>query len=157
MGVEFCQKLSLHWDDHMVVIFQFFNTVYHIDWFAYIEVSLHSRDKAHLITMLSLLFSHCCATLCDVVICSTPPFPVLYISNFAQTHVHWVGCAIQPSHPLLPLSPPALNLTQHQHLFPMSWLFTSVGQSTEASASESVLPVNIQSSFRIDWFELLAV
>ena len=60
-------------------------------------------------------------------------------------------------HPLLPLSPSALNLTQHQGLFPMSLFFTSVGQSTEASASESVLPVNIQLSFRIDWFYLLAV
>ena len=50
--------------------------------------------------------------------CSTPGFPVLhYLLEFAQTHVHGVNDAIQPSHPVLPLSPPALNLSQHQHLF----------------------------------------
>ena len=44
--------------------------------------------------------------------CSTPSFPVLhYLPEFAQTHVHWVGDAIQPSHPLLPSSPFALNLS----------------------------------------------
>ena len=49
--------------------------------------------------------------------CSTPAFPVLNVSwRFAQTHVHWVGDAIQPSHPLSPPSP-ALNLSQHQGLF----------------------------------------
>ena len=50
--------------------------------------------------------------------CSTPGFPVFhYFPEFAQTHVHRVGDAIQPSHPLLPLSPPALSLSQHQGLF----------------------------------------
>ena len=46
--------------------------------------------------------------------CSMPGFPVLHhLPEFAQTHVHWVGGAIQPSHPPLPASPPA----QHQGLF----------------------------------------
>ena len=45
-------------------------------------------------------------------------FPVLHsLPKFAQTHIHWVGDAIQPSHPLSLLSPPALNLSQHQGLF----------------------------------------
>ena len=49
--------------------------------------------------------------------CSMPGFPVLHsLPKFAQTHVHWVGGAIQPSCPLLPPSP-ALNLSQHQGLF----------------------------------------
>ena len=49
--------------------------------------------------------------------CSTPGFPVLhYFPDFAQTHVHCVGDAIQPSHPLLSPSPSALNLSQHQGL-----------------------------------------
>ena len=49
---------------------------------------------------------------------SMPHFPVLYcLPEFAQTRVHWVGDAIQLSHPLLPTSPPALNLSQHQSLF----------------------------------------
>ena len=48
--------------------------------------------------------------LCDPMNCSTPGFPVLYyLLEFAQTRVHWVNDAIQPSHPLLPPSPPALN------------------------------------------------
>ena len=46
----------------------------------------------------------------DPMDCNTPGFPVLhYLSEFAQTHVHWVDDAIQPSHPLLLPSPPALN------------------------------------------------
>ena len=89
-------------------------------------------------------------TLCDAVVCSVPGFAVLhYLPEFAQTHVLWVTDAIQPSYPTLsPSSPPALNLSQHQS-FPMSWLCASSGQSIEASASTSVLPVNIQS-----WFPL---
>ena len=50
MGVEFCQKLfCIYWDDHMVFIFQFVDTVHHIDWFAYTEESLHPWDISHLI------------------------------------------------------------------------------------------------------------
>ena len=49
---------------------------------------------------------------------STRVFPVLhYLLEFAQTHVHWVGDALQPSHPLSPPSLPALNLSQHQGVF----------------------------------------
>ena len=59
-----------------------------------------------------------CLTLCDPKDCSTPGFLVLYcLLEFAQTHIHWVSDAIQPSHPLLPPSPPALNLSQHQRVF----------------------------------------
>ena len=57
-------------------------------------------------------------TLCNSMDCSTPGFPVLhYLVEFAQTHVHWVDDAIQPSHPLSSPSPPAFNLSQHQGLF----------------------------------------
>ena len=49
--------------------------------------------------------------------CSMPGFPLLhYLLEFAQIHVHWVGDAIQPCHPLSPPSPPALNFSQHQGL-----------------------------------------
>ena len=59
-----------------------------------------------------------CLTLCDSGDCSTPGFLVLYhIPELAQVHIHWVGDAIQPSHPLLSPSPPALSLSQHQGLF----------------------------------------
>ena len=50
--------------------------------------------------------------------CSTPGFPVLHhLPEFTQAHVHWVGDAIQPSHPLSSPSPPAFNPSQHQGLF----------------------------------------
>ena len=79
--------------------------------------------------------------------CSMPGFPVLHhYPEFAQTHVHWASGAVQPSHPLLPPSPPAFNLPTSGS-FPTSWLFTSGGQSIRASASSSVLPMNSQGWF----------
>ena len=59
-----------------------------------------------------------CLTLCDPMDCSTPDFPVHdQLPELTQTHVHRVGDAIQPSHPLSSPSPPASNLSQHQGLF----------------------------------------
>ena len=60
----------------------------------------------------------CCAvTIRDHMGCSSSGFPVLHcVLELAQTHVHWVGDAIQPSHPLLSPSP-AFNLSHHQGLF----------------------------------------
>ena len=70
--------------------------------------------------VLSILVSCCCSatklcpTLYNSMNCSMPGFPVLhYLPEFAQTHVHWVSDAIQPSCPLLPPSSPALNLLEH--------------------------------------------
>ena len=63
-----------------------------------------------------------CPTLCDPMDCSTPGLPVHHqLPEFTQTHVHWVGDAIQPSHPLSSPSP-AFNLSQHQSLFQWSVL-----------------------------------
>ena len=59
-----------------------------------------------------------CLTICDPMDCSMPSFPILHhLLEIAQTHVHRVGDAIQPSHPLLSPSPPAFNPSQHQGLF----------------------------------------
>ena len=59
-----------------------------------------------------------CLTLCNPMDCSTPGFPVLQcLPEFSQTHILWVSDAIQPSHPLSSLSPPAFNLSQHLGLF----------------------------------------
>ena len=59
-----------------------------------------------------------CPTLCDPMNHSTPGLPVHHqLPEFTQTHVHWIGDAIQPSHPLLSHSPPAPNSSQHQGLF----------------------------------------
>ena len=84
-----------------------------------------------------------CPTLCDPMDCSMPGLPVHHqLLESTQTHVHWVGDAIQPLHPLSSPSPPALNLSQHQGSFQMSQLFASGGQSIRVSASTSVLPMN---------------
>ena len=62
------------------------------------------------------LLSH--VRLCDPMNCSTPGLPVHHqLPEFTQTHAHWVGDAIQPSHPLSSPSPPAPNPSQHQGLF----------------------------------------
>jgi len=62
--------------------------------------------------------------LCDHVDCSTPGLPVPHhFLEFAQVHVHYISDAIQPSHPLMPSSPSALNLSQHQGLF--QWVICS--------------------------------
>ena len=87
-----------------------------------------------------------------------PGFPVLhYLLEFAQTHVHWVGDDIQPSHPLSPPFPLALSLSQDQGLFnelplhsrwPKYWSFIfSISPSNEYSGLIA---------FSIDWFGLLA-
>ena len=65
-----------------------------------------------------------CPTLCDPTDCSTPGLPVPHhLLKFAQVHVHCIGDVIQPSHPLMPSSPSALNLYQHRRLF--QWLSCS--------------------------------
>ena len=90
-------------------------------------------------------FSRSVVSLCGPMDRSMPGFPVLHhVSEFAQTHVHWINDAIQPSHLLLSPSPAPFNLSQHQGFFPMSQLFTSDGQNIGASALASVLPINIQ-------------
>ena len=58
-----------------------------------------------------------CPTLCEPMGCSTPGLPVHHqLPELTQTHVHRVSDAIQPTHPLSSLSPPAFNLSQHQGL-----------------------------------------
>ena len=71
--------------------------------------------------------------------------------EFTQTHIHWVDDAIQPSHPLSFLSPPAFNLFQHQDLF--HWVSSShqVVKVLGVSALASVLPMNIQDWFTLGW------
>ena len=65
-----------------------------------------------------------CLTLCDPMDCSMPGLPVHHqLPEFTQTHVHWAGDAIQPSHPLSSPSPPAPNPSQHQGLF--QWVSSS--------------------------------
>ena len=89
-----------------------------------------------------------CLTLCDPINCSLPGFPVYHqLLEIAQTHVHWVGDAIQSSHPLLSPSLPAFSLSIR--VFSSESVLTSGGQSIGVSASASVLPMIIQG-----WFPL---
>ena len=95
-------------------------------------------------------------TLCDPVDCSTPCFPVLYLlPEFAQIHVHWVGDAVWPSHPLLPS--------------PFAFLFPSIRVFCSESAIHIRWPkywsfsnspfkgYSVLTSFKIDWFDLLPI
>ena len=100
-----------------------------------------------------------CPTLRDLMDCSTPGFPVFHhLPESAQTHMHSVDDAIQPSYPLLPPSPPALNLSQHQGLF--QWVGSShkVAKVLERQLQhQSFQYYSGLISFTIDWFDLLAV
>ena len=101
-----------------------------------------------------------CPALCDPMDCSTPGLPVHHqLPEITQTHVHRVGDAIQPSHPLSSPSLPAFSLSQHQGLcssesvlcikWPKYWSFSfSISPSNEYSGLIS---------FRMDWLHLLAV
>ena len=99
-----------------------------------------------------------CLTFCNLMDWSMSDSSVLhYLSGFTQIHVHWVGDAIQPSHPLLPSSPSAFNLQPASGSFPVSQFFTSGGQSTGVSASTSVLPMNSQNWFPLEWTGLISL
>ena len=74
--------------------------------------------------------------------------PFFAISQSAQTHVHWVGDAIQPSS-VTPFS--CIQCLPASGSFPVSQFFASGGQSIGASAAASVLPVNIQGWFPLGW------
>ena len=115
--------------------------------------------------LLCGVFFHCCSvallclTLCHRMDCSMPGILTLrYLAEFAQTHVHWIGNAIQPPHLQSFPSPPAFSLSQHQGLlnesvlhlrWPKYWSFSfSISSSNEYSGLIS---------YRMDWFDLLAV
>ena len=100
-----------------------------------------------------------CPTLCEPMNCSTPSLPVhCQLLQFTQTYVHWVGNAIQPSHPLSSPFPLAFNLSQQQGLF--KWVSSSLWWPKYWSFSFNISPSNEHSgliSFRMDWLDLLAV
>ena len=92
-----------------------------------------------------------CLTLCNLMQCSTPGFPVHHqLPELAQTHVHWVGDAIQPSHPLSSPSPPALSLSQCQ-VFSNESVLHIRGPKYWSFSFKSVFPMNIQDWFTLGW------
>ena len=97
-----------------------------------------------------------CLTLCDPMDCSTPGFPLHnQLPELAQIHVHQVGDAIQPSHPLLSPSPPAsifprIRVFSNESVLHIRWpKYWSFNFSISPSHEYSGLI-----SFRIDWFDL---
>ena len=99
------------------------------------------------------------STLSDPMDCSTPGFPVHdQPPKLAQSHVHRVGDALQPSHPLSAPSSPAFNLSQHQSLF--QWVSSSheVAEVLELQFQhQSFSEYSGLVSLRIDWLDHLAV
>ena len=130
----------------------------------FISNCLHLFTSSHGYCEASL-YILCCycsvAQLCLFVTpldCSTPGFPVHhYLLKLAQTHVHWVSDAIQPSCLLLSLSPAVLYLSQHQGLF--KWVSSShqVAKVMELQLQHQSFQWIFKISFRIDWFDLLVV
>ena len=112
-------------------------------------ISLNSR--------CSCLVTKSCPTLRSSMYCSVPDFPVHHcLPEFAQKFVHWVGDAIQQSYPL---SPPSLALNfSWIRVFSNELALGISGQTIRASASASVLPLNIQGWFPLGltgWISLL--
>ena len=90
-----------------------------------------------------------CLTLRDPIDYSTSGFSVHHqLRELTQTHVHWVGDAIKPSHPLLSPSPPVFNLSQHQHLFQLISSSHQVAKVLEFQLQHS----SYQWIFRTDFF-----
>ena len=126
--------------------------------------SIHEIFQARILDWVAISFSRIshqfssvqfspqlCPTLCDPMNCSTPGLPVCHqFLEFTQTHIHRVGDAIQPSHPLSSASSSGPNPSQHQS-FPMSQLFAWGGQSTGVWALASFLPKNTQDWSPLEW------
>ena len=155
MGWTHCPGPCPKWDSRLLLMRDFLGLFKPGCWLA------QFGDVLLLFFIVSFLLSsvvQLCPNLCYPMDCSTPGFPVQHqLLELAQTHVHWVSDTIQPSYPLSSPSP-AFNFSQHQGLFqwvsfgirwPKYWSFSfSISSSSEYSGLIS---------FRIDWFDLLAV
>ena len=121
-------------------------------WRSWLSVETGTADGGDKFSLVA----QSCPTLCDPMDCSAPGLPVYHqLLEFTKTHVHWVGDAIQPSHPLSTPSPLTFNFSQPQGLFkrvsswPTFWSFSfNISPSHEYSGLIS---------FRINWLDLLAV
>ena len=124
-------------------------------WYMKMSMSLHPENIYYNIFLFD---SNCCSvtmsclTLCEVINCSTPGLPIShYHLELAYVHIHWVGDAIQPAHPLLPSSPSAFNLSQHQSLF--QWISSS---HQLAKVLELQPPMSIQGWFPLRLISLIS-
>ena len=102
-----------HW---LIKRFKNFKSLLNLRYFHLFKISLLDPQFSSV--------AQSCLTLCDFTDYSTPGFPVHHQPlELTQTHVHWVGDTIQPSHPLSSPSPSTFNLSQHQALF--KWVSSS--------------------------------
>ena len=117
-----------------------------LKWLLIVVVEQHEQtDNLYCCCSIAKL----CPTPCNPIDYKMPGFPVLhYLPKFAQTHVHCIGDAIQPSHPLLLPSPFAFSLSQHQSLFP--WVGSS-HQVLYWSFSHEWMLMSFQWIFRVDF------
>ena len=123
------------------------------------DISLKNRNKT---TITSVQF--CRSIQSDALRHNAAPQASLSITNSRNllwqvedgSHIHQVGNAIEPSHPLSSASPPALNFSQYWSL-PMSQLFTWGGQNIGASTSSTVLRMNIQGWFPLGLTDLISL
>ena len=135
----------LHWQEDSILLSDLRSSDILYIWL--IHFAVQQKLTQHCKATCSVTKS--CPPLYNPKDCSTLGFPALhYLPEFAETHVHWVGEAIQPSYPLSSPSPPAFSLSQHQGLFHESVLHIR-WPKYGTSASASVLPTNIQ-----NWFPL---
>ena len=159
-GIYLAQKLLYH-----MVILMFKNLRTHPPNFFIaavpFSIPISNLQGFHFLYILQFRsVAQSCLILCDPMDCSPPGFPVHHqLPEFTQTHVHWVSDAIQTSHPL-PSFSSHLQSFPASGSFQMSQFFASGGQSIDWSFSFSISPSSEYSeliSFRIDWFDLLAV
>ena len=110
-------------------------------------------DIQNLLLCCCCSFAKSCLTFCEPMDCGTPGFPVLhYLPEFAQ--IHWVSDPIQPSHPMPPSSPPALNLSQQRGLIHWAGSSNQVTKYWSFNFSISHSNENLELiSFRINWLQ----
>jgi len=115
-------SMWVHGFFHCIPLHNLSNSLLFLSSILLIRVNLFYKNILDLLQSLNIfLFSsvaQSCPTLCNPINHSRPGLPVHHqLPEFTQTHAHWVGDAIQPSHPLSSPSPPAPNPSQHQSLF----------------------------------------
>ena len=132
--------------------------IYHHQAWHWVGLGLgqYSRQKEQHLTGRAPLcccsVAKSCPTLCNLMDCSTPGLPVFHhLLEFAQVHVHWIGDAIQPSHPLSSPSPPAFHLSQHQGLFQWVCCSYQVAEVLGALASVTVTSKVMNSAHSAEW------
>ena len=131
--------------------------LWNLSIYCFVTYYLHGALHGHSVQFSSVAQS--CPTPCDPMNRSTPGLPVHHqLPEFTQTHVHWVGEAIHPSHPLSSPFPPVPNPSQHQSL--SNELILRMRWPKYWSFSFSIIPSKEHPgliSFRMDWLDLLAV